>query len=227
MGCRGDDGGGGAVGMESWSAAPAQQSRASAAPLIVLVAVCAGFVSGSCTATMEGSNTAAVLPAALAAGVALGIGLLFLIITRDRREVWFFAVIGVAAYIAAEFGAWLFGWPISAVLLTFIAGGVVSGIVAGRVFGVPRRAGHGVGALAMGAIMAAAIAVVWGFWTSFEGPVTLLGDGSLLEDKGSSDFNAYRFALIAGIVTPVVSAVGAWLAGYSCRRGEMGYRGYI
>lgn len=202
--------------MESWSAVPAQQSRMSAAPLIVLVALCAGFVAGSCTTQMEGSNGAAVLPAALAAGVALGIGLLFLIITRDRREVRFFAVIGVAASIAAEFGAWFpFLWPVIVAMVVAIVGGVNAGSAAVEAFGVSRRTGRGVAALVLGAIMAAAIAVVWGFWTSFEGPVTLIGDGSLLEDKGSSGFNAYRFALIAGIVTPVVSAVGAWLAGYS------------
>ena len=210
--------------MESWSAVPAQQSRMSAAPLIVLVALCAGFVAGSCTTQMEGSNGAAVLPAALAAGVALGIGLLFLVITRDRREVRFFAVIGVAAYVAAEFGAWRpYGWPVGVFPLTAIGGGVIAGSVAGKAFGVPRGKRLDVIAVVFAAILVAGIAVVWGFWSSLEGTLGVMEDIV----SGSLDLNSSRFALIAGIVTPVVSAVGAWLAGYSCRRGKMGYSGYI
>ena len=198
--------------METRSAA-AQQSRLSAAPLIVLVAVCAGFVSGSCTAQIEDSNTAAVLPAALAAVVALVIGLLFLVITRDRREVQFFAMIGVSVYIAAEFGAWWPAiWPGIVALLIAIVGAVNAGSIAVKSFSVPRSTGQGVAALSIVAILAAAIAVVWGFYTSLTGSFGVPGF-----ESSSIGLSSYRFALIVGVVPPVVSAVSAWLIGYSCR----------
>lgn len=199
--------------METRSAA-AQQSRLSVAPLIVLVALCAGFVSGSCTANTEGSIGAAVLSAALAAGVALGIGLLFLVITRDRREVQFFAMIGVAAYAAAEFGAWYpFIWPGVMALLIAVGSGVLAGSAAVATFGVPRSKGQGVGALSIVAILVAAIVVVWGFYTSLTGSFGVPGF-----ESSSIGLSSYRFALIVGIVPPAMSAVTAWLIGYSCRR---------
>ena len=203
--------------MGTGVAAPARPSLVRVAPLIVLVALCAGFLSGSCAACaveVENSNAAAVLPAALAAGVALAIGLLFLVVTRDRREVRFFAVIGVAAYIAAEFGAWWpFLWPLIALLLTAIVGGVNAGSVAGKAFGVSRGKRRGVAVVVSAAILIAAIAVVAGFWSNYDMGLNFLGGGS-----SPSSLNTSRFALIAGVVPPVVAAVGAWLAGFICRR---------
>ena len=199
--------------METQSAASARPSLVRVAPLIVLVALCAGFVSGSCTAQMEGSNGAAVLSAALSAGVALGIGLLFLIITRDRREVWFFAMIGVSAYIAAEFGAWYpFIWPGVVALLIAIVGAVNAGSIAVKAFSVPRSTGQGVAALSIVSILAATIAVVWGFYTGLTGSFGVPGF-----ESSSIGLRTYRFALIVGVIPPVVSAVSAWLIGYICR----------
>lgn len=205
--------------METGSAAAARPSLVRVVPLIVLVALCAGLVSGSCTGMADVGAGAVILATGLAAGTALAIGLLFLVITRDRREVRFFAVIGVAAYIAAEFGAWyLIVLPIAVVLLTVIVGGVIAGNVAGKAFGVPRSKRQGVAVVTSVAILMATIAVVAGFWMNLEGPVNVLGDDAFLGENGSSGFNAYRFALITGIVPPVVSAAGAWLAGDICRR---------
>ena len=199
--------------MESGSAAAGRTSLVRVAPLIVLVAVCAGLVSGSCAGMSDVGGGAVVLATGLAAGVALGIGLLFLIITRDRREVRFFAVIGVAAYIAAEFGAWWpFVWPLIVVLLTAIVGGVIAGRVAGKAFGIPRSKRQGVAVVTSVAILMATSAVVAGFWMNLEGLHIIIGDND------SSGFNTIRFALIAGIVPPIVSAGGAWLAGDICRR---------
>ena len=199
--------------METRSAA-VQQSRLSAAPLIVLVALCAGFVSGSCTGMADVGAGAVILATGLTAGVALVIGLLFLISTRDRREVRFFAVIGVAACIAAEFGAWWpFVWPVIVVLLTAFVGGVNAGSVAVKAFGVSRGKRWGVAVMVSVAILVAAIAVVAGFWSNYDMGLDFLGGGS-----SSPSLNANRFALIAGIVPPAVAAAGAWLAGYICRR---------
>ena len=191
------------------------------ARLVVPVALCAGFVAGSCTLQADdfGLGTAAVA-ALIAAGIALVVGLLFLVITRDRRELRFFTVIGVYACIAAEFGAWwVFVWPAVIALLTITIGGIAAGRVARDAFRVGGHCAAKAGIISAVAITIAAAGVVAGFWLNLNiegsGGVWCCsgGDGGL-----GTNINLFAFVPIAGGVRPLVSAIRARLAGLVCRR---------
>ena len=186
---------------------------------IVPVALCAGFVSGSCTASWVGGLDigAGVAAALIAAGIALAVGTLFLIITRDRRELRFYAVIGVSACIAAEFGAfWPFLWPAIVAILIAIAGGILAGRIARNAFPVRAIRAAYAGIISAIAIAIAMAGVVAGFWLNldFGGSFSF----GCCADGGSTKINHFAFVPIAGAVPPLMSAIGAWLAGVACRR---------
>ena len=188
------------------------------ARVVVPVALCAGFVSGSCTlqANYGGMGTAAVA-ALIAAGIALAVGLLFLIVTRDRRELRFFTLIGIYACIAAEFLAWwVFAWPAIIAILIIIAGGIAAGRVARSAFRVGGNCAANAGFISACAITIAAAGVVAGFWLNID--IGFSGFGCCSNGGSDTNINLLAFVPIAGGVPPLMSAIGAWLAGLVCRR---------
>ena len=75
--------------------------------LAVIVALCAGLVSGSCTGLVTWWDEAAIVAAGISAGVALVVAsVLFFLLKPNRRGIWRFAIICVAGYLAAAFLAW-------------------------------------------------------------------------------------------------------------------------
>lgn len=189
------------------------------ARVVVPVALCAGFVSGSCTLQADdfGLGTAAVA-ALIAAGIALAVGLPLLIITRDRRELRFFTVIGVYACIAAEFAAWwILAWPAMIAILIVIAGGIAAGRVARNAFRVGGHCAAEAGIISAYAIAIAAAGVAAGLWMNLE--ITGSISFGCCDDGGlRMNINPFVFVPIAGGVPPLMSAIGAWLAGLACRR---------
>lgn len=87
---------------------PPTASRRRLLPLAIIVALSAAALSGSCTGYADGSEgPGAVLTAVLlAGGVALAISLAFLLLAPNLRRAKLLAVVCVAAYLAAGFGAW-------------------------------------------------------------------------------------------------------------------------
>ena len=113
--------------------------------LAVIVALCAGFVSGSCTGLVTWDwDEAAMVAAGGYAGVALVVAsVLFFLLKPNRRGIWRFAIICVAGYLAAAFLAWaLFIVGIGAVAVGVVTGGVAVAvaIVGARQF--RRRPAH-------------------------------------------------------------------------------------
>ena len=199
--------------MDTRPAVPSSPSVWRLAPLaaVVLVALCAGFTSGSCTALWDSVDTG-VIAALIAAGIALAVGLAFLVITRDRREAWFYAVNGVSAYTAFEFVAWvILVWPAIVAILIVIAGGIAAGGIARKAF----RAGRGAAGSA-GVISAFAIAISAGavFYSFVDSEIVSINWGYAFDDS----INYIPFAITVGSVPPVAACVASWLAGVVCRR---------
>ena len=235
--------------METQPAAPASPSIRRLAPLataIILVALCAGFVSGSCTALWAGGPGTVVIAVALAGGVALGVGLLFLVITNDRRELWFYAGNGVAAYIAAEFGAWVILDPGIGAILVAIIGGIAAGEIARKAFRASMRVAVTAGIisaiaiwviLALPGAIAILMAIVGGIAAGrvarkvfraspgaagaagiISAVAVTLSAGIVVVSFFRSDY--IPFAVIVGSVPSAAAATGARLAGLLCRRSQ-------
>ena len=138
------------------------------------------------------------------AGFTLVVGAVFTAFTPDRREIWFFAVIGIAAFILAEF---VIGWParinpwgILPALIAVVMSGRVAAHATCSAFGVGAgRAWRPVAISMLGALVAA----LFIYWTA-SAPIflPLYGVGALISDA---------FSLI-------VVAAFAHICGNVCRR---------
>ena len=208
--------------MDTRPAAPPASSiprrLALLARVVVPVALCAGFVSGSCTAQggESGMGTAAVA-ALTAAGIALAVGLLFLIITRDRRELRFFTLIGIYACIARR---------VPGLVGVCLARhhrhtdnhsrGIAAGRVARSAFRVGGNRAANAGFISACAITIAAAGVVAGFWLNID--IGFSSFGCCGNGGSDTNINLLAFVPIAGGVPPLMSAIGAWLAGLACRQ---------
>ena len=122
-------------------AAPTQSppSTKTVAILLAIVVICAAIVTGLGSYFNYASHVfEASLSILFAAGVALVVGILFALLTPDRRGVWLFAVIGISAYIAGEiardWGRFADPWEAVAALAVVVISGGVAGYIARRKF---------------------------------------------------------------------------------------------
>ena len=202
------------------SPSPGRGDWGRALALVVIVALCAGFVSGSCTGLVTWDGAVTAVAGASAAGVALVVAsVLFFLLKPNRRGIWRFAIICVAGYLAAAFLA----WALFIVGIGAVAVGVVTGAVAVAVAIVGTRlwargsSGAGrrvirITALISGiAIAVSAAAVVWGFYANGDVLVELCIGWQW--DNSGCDNPSYNnpvvFALIVGGAPPIVAATAA------------------
>ena len=189
---------------------PPTVSRWRLLPFVIIVALSAATLSGSCTsfADESGGPSAILMATVISGAIALVIGLAFILRTPDRRGAKLVAVICVASYLAAGFGAWfLLIWPFPVAIAIAVGGGMLAYPLA--------RTGTGDGsgfALTAGvsgiAIGGAATAVVIGFWTNYD-----LNLGWFDGSGGSSSLNILPFALICGSAPPIAAVIAARLTG--------------
>ncbi len=177
--------------------------------LAVLIALSAAALSGSCTAFAdEVVPNSYVNAALLSGGIALAITLLFFLSLATWRRTQIVAAICAASYLAAGFGAWfLLLWPLLATLVVAIGGG----LFAHRITHPPSASAPTVSktwVISSLAIVVAASAVVVGFWANYDPNFgDLFGGGG-----GPSTLNVLPFALIAGIVPPVIAIAAALMS---------------
>ncbi len=134
--------------------------------------------------------------------VALIVGVLFVAITPNRREAWFFAIVGVGAYVAGTLGTQLivFGdpWQTAVSLVIVVISGGAAGYTARRKFDA--RAGSAViaGVIALIGALAGAFLVAGAF--------------------GYVSVPFSHSPLFVGGVPPIVAAVSAFICGETCRQ---------
>ena len=179
-------------------------------PLVTIAALSAAALSGSCTSTAhpEGGGSAVLTAAIISGAVALAIGLGFILLNPDQRGAKLVAVISVASYLAAGFGAWFFFiWPFVVASAIAVCGGMLTHPLTrtGLGDGIGFAATAGVSGIAIGI---AATAVVIGFWTNYEANASFFGGGG-----GPSSLNVLPFALICGSVPPIAAVIAARIAG--------------
>ena len=189
---------------------PPTVSRRRLLPLVTITALSAAVLSGSCTSYADQSDGySAILMAVIISGaVALAIGLAFILLNPDQRGAKLVAVISVASYLAAGFGAWwLLIWPFVVAIAIAIGGGMLAHPLARTGPGDERgfAATAGVSGVAIGI---GATAVVVGFWMNYDPNISFLSDGG-----GSSSLNILPFALISGSVPPIAAVIAARIAG--------------
>ena len=189
---------------------PPTVSRRRLLPLAMIVAVSAAALSGSCTsfADQSGGNSAILMAVVISGAVALAVGLAFILLSPDHRGTRLVAVISVASYLAAGFGAWfLLIWPFVVAVGIAIGGGLLAhsmartGPGAGKGFGVTA----GVSGVA---IVVAATAVVIVFWANYDPNIGWFDGGG-----GPSSLNVLPFALVCGGVPPIAAVIAARLTG--------------
>ena len=185
--------------------------------LIIIVALSAAALSGSCTSFADESGGAsAVLTAVIISGaIALGVGLAFILMNPNHRGAKLVAVISVASYLAAGFGAWfLFIWPFVVAIGIAVGGGLLAHPLARTNPGDGSRFAVTAGASGI-AIGIAATAVVVGFWMNYD-----INIGWFDDDGGGPDtLNVLPFAVICGSVPPIAAVIAAQL---TCRTGATG-----
>ena len=150
----------------------------------------------------------------MAAAIATTVGILFHSQSRHPGESGFFTSIAVAGYVAAWFGAW---WEqtiwigMIAVLVT-IAGAYAAYRVARNESYPGYNATYGIAVVSVVATTLAAVAVVTGFWVTF--------DFKSFHIVGGIDatFSPVTFALIAGAIPPATAVAAARICGIICRR---------
>ncbi len=178
-------------------------------PLAIIVALSAAALSGSCTGYADESGGASsILTAVVISGaIALAIGLAFILLNPDHRGAKLVAVISVASYLAAGFGAWFpLIWPFVVSVGIATGGGLLAHPMARTGDGDGR--GFAVTAVVSGiAIGIAATAVVIGFWTNFDPNMGWFDGG------GPSSLNVVPFALISGSIPPIAAVIAAWMTG--------------
>lgn len=143
----------------------------------------------------------ATLRVLFAAVVAFAVGVLFVVITPDRREVWFFAIVGIGVYIAGTLGTQLvvFGDPwliVTSLVIVAISAGAV-GYAARRKF----DAGAG------SAVIAGAIALIGALASAF---LVAGAYGYVSVPFGHSP-------LFVGGAPTIVAAISAFICGNICR----------
>ena len=173
-----------------------------------------GAVSGGCTGYTGGTEGQVAVATLLSAGIASAIGALFFLFTPDRREVCFFALIAVAACIAAEFGAWsLFIRPGIVAMVICVGGGFIAGRIAGDGYDADGFPALITVAVSVAAIAIASSAVVAGFWANVRSSSV-----DSIPPGFSFEIDHVPFAIIVGIAPAAVAAIAARLAGFVCRR---------
>ena len=193
--------------METPRLQPAKSRRQSLL-LVGLVAFCAAFVTGSCGGFANGSNVSndVLLFALLSAGIAAVIGGLFIAVSRKRRKTRVYAVIAVASYVTAEVGAWwvLFVVPAFLAGLVAIFGGILAGYFANDEVNAVGYHPRIAALLAIAAVGIAATVVVFSFYQS----------GNVFFNR----ISLLPFALVVGVVPPLVAAITAPVLVLICRR---------
>ncbi len=186
-------------------------------PPVILVALAAAALSGSCTSFADeaGGNGAILTAALISGGIALAISQLFVWMRPTWRGAKLLGVICVASYLAAGFGAWYpLIWPFAMALAIAVAGGLIAHPVAR--LDTDTGAGYAATAIISGfAIAIAALAVVIGFWVNYDVNIgDWFGGGG-----GPSSLNVLPFALICGGVPPLLGAIAALMTGGSAVSG--------
>ena len=172
-----------------------------------MIALGAAALAGSCARQADEVAPDSYFTAALlSGGIALGITLLFFVAVASWRRARLVAVISLSSYLAAAFGSWfLLGWPMAAAIVISVAGGMFArsadrtstGATTG---GLSRAVIYGF------AILVAGVAVVVGFWLNYDPNFGSFFFGS---GGGPSTLNVLPFALITGIVPPVIAILVA------------------
>lgn len=170
--------------------APTQPSVIELGFLIASVGLCAAIAMGL-----------GVIPSLFALVVALIVGVLFVVITPDRRGAWFFAIVGVGAYIAGTLSTQLivFGDPwqtVTRLVMVVISVGA-AGYTARRKF----DAGAG------SAMIAGAIALIG----------ALVGAFLVAGAYGYVSVPFSHSPLFVGGVPTIVAAASAFICGSICR----------
>ena len=192
----------------------------------VLVALCAGVASGSCITSADDTvHEPAVVAGLLSAGIALAVGLLFLIPLGRWPIAKLYVVIGPVSYVAGMFGSWfIVVFPALIAIAISIAAGVAIrwlilpdlGSEAHRVAAeadtpqaIEARAGSGSWGTALLSgvtVFIAAMAFVLCFWVNFDFNPCFFGSCP------PSRVNAVPFAIASAVITPAIAAGGAWFA---------------
>lgn len=184
--------------------APTQPSVIELGFLIASVGLCAAIAMGLGLIPSSHwwiSYVEAPLSTLFAVVVALIVGVLFVVITPDRREAWFFAIVGVGAYIAGTLSTQLivFGDPGQTVtsLVTVVISAGAAGYTARRKF----DAGAG------SAVIASAIALIG----------ALVGAFLVAGAYGYVSVPFSHSPLFVGGVPTIVAAASAFICGSICR----------
>ena len=167
-----------------------------------MIALGAAALAGSCARYAdEVAPDSYVTAALLSGGIALGITLLFFVAVASWRRARLVAIISLSSYLVAAFGSWfLLGWPMAAAIVISVAGGIFARSVdSATTGGLSRAVMYGF------AILVAGVAVVVGFWVNYDPNFGgFFGSGG-----GPSTLNVLPFALITGIVPPVIAILVA------------------
>lgn len=187
---------------------PPTVSRRRLFPLVIIAALSAATLSGSCTsfANESGGPSAIMMATVISGAIALVIGLTFILVNPDHRGSKLIAVISLASYLAAGFGAWfLLIWPFAVAIAITVGGGMLAHPLVRTRPG--DRSGFAATAVVSGiAIGVAATAVVIGFWANYDLNIGWFGGGG-----GPSSLNVLPFALICGSAPPIAAVIAARL----------------
>lgn len=181
------------------------------APVLVVV-LCAAIASGSCAGYANSTTDAyydgesrgvgsVFLPVLLSAGLALAVGLGFVLLARPRpAEMGLYIASSATAYVAGMLAAWIVVLvPAIVAVAVIIAGGLIARrIMSDHV----ARSRWKVAAMSSLAIALATLGFAGGFWANYDLAICWFGSSC-----GDTTFNAIPFAIVAGAVPPFCAAV--------------------